>query len=46
MTRIVIIDDDCNVREYIRIIIERTNGEFKIIGEAYDGLESHFVLSF
>lgn len=44
MTRIVIIDDDCNVREYMRIIIERTNGEFKIIGEAYDGLEGLTVI--
>lgn len=39
MIRTVIIDDDCNVRKYIKMIIESTENEFKVIGEADNGKE-------
>ena len=35
--KVVIIDDDRIVREYIRIVLKRTNGEFEMVGEASNG---------
>lgn len=37
MMKVVMIDDDRIVREYIRIVLERTNGEFEMVGEASNG---------
>lgn len=37
MTKVVVIDDDRIVREYIRAVLARTEGEFDMIGEASNG---------
>lgn len=37
MTDVLIIDDDRTVREFLRMCIENTNGEFRVCGEASNG---------
>ncbi|WP_334136915.1 response regulator transcription factor [Muricomes intestini] len=37
MTRIVVLDDDRIVRQYIRATLEKTEGEFQLAGEASGG---------
>lgn len=45
MTRVVIVDDDCIVRQYLRMVLEDTHGEFEVVGEAANGEKGLQILT-